>query len=337
MKAVVQNAVGAPADVLKLTDIEDQGPLSRGEVLISVELSPVHHGDLQLIRSQQSIPVDSGYVRRGSEAVGIVRALGTDLEGQGNLKIGDRVIAFPTTGSWAESIVISASSAIPVPPEISNEVAAQLLINYVTARTILRELRKSAPDEALRNGAVLVTGASTVVARILLYLLVNEGLAPIGLARSTTSANRVATELAGVQVAATENTKWQTQITSLAGGNKIVAVLDCVSGLLLGDIAPILADGATIVTYGALGGDYLSIGASEVVVRQFVIRGVTFGRWFVELSHEEQMNDIHAAFKLAVELPSLFKVSRIFGLAELQEAISAVEAPNRDGFVFIRP
>ena len=337
MKAVVQSALGEPANALRLIDIKDRYQLTPGEVLIDVKLSPVHHGDLQLTRSQPNIPEDVGFVRRGSEAVGIVRALGSDVERQGNLKVGDRVIGFPAVGSWAQSVAIPAPAAIPIPPELSDEVAAQLFINYVTARMILRGLRKSVPDEVLREGSVLVTGASTVVGRLLLHFLRKEDLKPIGLARSTASAKRVATELAGVQVAATEDAEWRTQVTSLAAGKKIVGVLDCVSGSLAGELVPLLADDAAIVTYGALGGGKLGIGAPEIVGRQFVIRGVVFVRWFSELSPDEQINDIQSAIKLAGELPSLFKVGGVYSLADFQEAILAVEAPNRDGFVFIKP
>lgn len=337
MKAVVQSALGEPADVLKLIDIEDKSRPAPGKVLIDVKLAPVHHGDLALTRSLANIPEDVGYVRRGSEAVGIVRALGSEVEVQGNLNVGDRVIGFPAVGSWAESVAVPASAAIPVPPELSDEVAAQLFINYVTARMILRGLRKSVPDDVLRDGAVLVTGANTVVARLLLYFLGKEGAKPIGLARSTASAKRVATELAGVHLAATDDADWQTQITSIAAGKKIVGVLDCVSGSLVRNLVPLLADDAAIVTYGALGGEKFGISGSELVGHQFVVRGVVFMRWFVDLSQQEQNIDIRSAIKLAGELPSLFKVGGIYSLANFQEAISAVEAPNRDGFVFIKP
>lgn len=98
-----------------------------------------------------------------------------------------------------------------------------------------------------------------------------------------------------------------------------------------------LANEAAIITYGALGGTELGIGADEIVGRQFVVRGVVFVRWFSELSQDEQADDIQSAIKLAGELPSLFKVSGVHSLIDFQEAISAVEAPNRDGFVFIKP
>ena len=336
MKALVQTALGEPKDVLKLIDIEES-QTAPGEVSIDIKLAPIHHGDLHLIRSQLNVPEDIGYVRRGSEAVGIVRALGSEVEGQGNLKVGDRVIGFPAVGSWAESVTIPAYAAIPVPSELSDEVAAQLFINYAAARMILRGLRKSVPNEVLRDSAVLVTGASTVVARLPLHFLRKEGVKPIGLARGTASAKRVASELEGVQLAATDDADWQRQVTSIAAGKKIVGVLDCVSGSLVRDLVPLLADDAAIVTYGALGGEKFGIGGSELVGHQFVIRGVVFTRWFVELSEQEHIADIQSAIGLANEMPSLREVGGVHSRAEFSEAISPFEALNRDGCVFIKP
>lgn len=337
MKVVVQSALGQQADALSVLDIEAENLPAPGKVLIDVRLASVHHGDLAQTRSQQSIPDDVGYVRRGSEAVGVVRALAPDVEAHSQLKPGDRVIGFPAFASWAESIVIPVQAVIPVPPEVSDEVAAQLLINYVTARTILRGLRKSVPDQALRDGAVLLTGASTVVARLLIVLLDKEELTSIGLTRSAASAKRVAAEMAGTKLTSTEEDDWQAKVTGLAAGKKIVGVLDCVSGSLVGDLVPLLADEAAIVTYGALGGNEFGIGAADIVGRRLLIRGVTFGRWFAELSQEEQHEDIQSAFRVASELPSIFKVAGVYSLSDFRKAVLAVEAPNRDGFIFIKP
>src|SRR5580704_14101665 len=120
MKAIVQNAVGEPNSALALNEIGEQAELASNEVLIEVNLSPVHHGDLHLIRSLRGIPDEPGYARRGSEAVGIVRAVGEDIAKQGNLKIGARVVGLPAIGAWAERVVIPAFSAIPIPDDLSD-------------------------------------------------------------------------------------------------------------------------------------------------------------------------------------------------------------------------
>ena len=68
MKAVVQSAVGEPAEVLKLIDLDVPQP-GPGEAVIDVSLAPVHHGDVLQIRAQSSIPTqsaNSGAARRRS-------------------------------------------------------------------------------------------------------------------------------------------------------------------------------------------------------------------------------------------------------------------------------
>ncbi len=336
MKAVVQSAVGQSAELLKLIDVDDPRP-GPAEIVIDVTLAPVHHGDLLQIRAQPSIAEEVGHLRRGTEAVGIVSALGTDVAGAGRLKVGDQVIGFPAAGSWAQSVLVPAWAAIPLPPQLDDHVAAQLLVNYVAARMVLHGLRKSVAHGVFREAAVLVTGAGTVVARLLLHFLDQEGIKPIGLARSAATAERVATELAGVEVAAIEDEDWRERITSIAAGRKIVGILDCVAGSLIADLLPLMADEAAIVVYGALGGGQPMFGPADLIGRQLVVRGALFARWFGEFSAEEKADDIEAAFRLAAELPSLFKLSSIHGLADIGKAVIAVEARGRDGFVFVKP
>lgn len=337
MKAVVQTALGEPGRALALTDIAEHAELSPNDVLIDVALAPVHHGDLHLIRALSGIPAQPGHVRRGSEAVGTVRALGAEIAKKGELKAGSRVVGFPAVGAWAERVVVPAYCVIPIPDDLSDEVAAQLFINYVTARMIMRGLRKSVTQDALSKGAVLVTGASTVVGRLLLYFMLRDGMHPIGLARSEASAERVQSEISGVSVAATADADWRSTVASYAGGRPIVGVADCVSGALVGDLVPLLADDCVIVTYGNLGGGPIGLDGFDLTDHQYVVRGVIFVRWFTEVPPDEQAADIAAAMKLARERPSLFTASNTFNLEAFQEAISAVEKPNRSGFVFLAP
>ena len=66
-------------------------------------------------------------------------------------------------------------------------------------------------------------------------------------------------------------------------------------------------------------------------------RGAVFSRWFSDLSPEEQADDVASAFAVAAALPSVFKTGGVYGLDEVRDAVAAVEAPGRDGFVFVRP
>ncbi|MGE7370373.1 alcohol dehydrogenase catalytic domain-containing protein [Neorhizobium sp. NPDC001467] len=338
MKAVVQIDTGEPATALQLMEIGAVDTvLQPDSVAIDVLLTPVHYGDLVLIRSELNKPEHPPHIRRGSEAVGMVRSIGANVSGYSKVAVGDRVIAFPASGSWAETVVVPAAACIPVPSDIEDNVAAQLLINFVTARMAIRGLRKSVPQIDLSQGAVLVTGPNTVVGSLLLHLLREEGIEGIGLARTAASAARIKEVLGDVVVAAMDNPTWRSQVTDTCAGKKIVGVLDCVSGKILSELATLLADDAAIISYGALGGGTLDINTLEVVGHQFVIRGVVFTRWFSELSLEQQSEDIRSAFEVSRAFPSLFRTHKIFEFGDIQAAVAAVEAPGRNGFVFLRP
>ena len=337
MKAIAQLGLGEPAEVLRPITIDDAVAVGDDDVVVDVTLSPIHFGDLFLVRSQSEISETNMPLRRGSEAVGVVRALGSNLSSAATVAIGDRVIGFPASGAWADSVVVRSAAVVPVPPDITDQIAAQLLINFITAKMVIRGLRKSVSRDTLQRGAVLVTGASTVVGSIILHLMREEKILAVGLVRSEESADRIRSTLGDISVTATSERDWLSSVSSKVGRRDIVGVLDCVSGQILEDISPVLADDAAIVTYGALSGKKLAFDTLQVTSRQFIIRGVVFTRWFSELSAEERANDLESAFAVARAFPSLFRTSDVYGLDDIRAAVVAVERPGRNGFVFLRP
>ncbi|WP_177228425.1 hypothetical protein [Roseovarius indicus] len=46
---------------------------------------------------------------------------------------------------------------------------------------------------------------------------------------------------------------------------------------------------------------------------------------------------IRSAIQLATDLPSLFRASGVYPLADIRNAVAAAEAPRRDGFIFLKP
>ena len=66
----------------------------------------------------------------GSEGVGIIDAVGSDVP---RTRIGERVVLLDVPGTWREQVISPAARAIPVPAAISDEDAAQALINPMTA------------------------------------------------------------------------------------------------------------------------------------------------------------------------------------------------------------
>ena len=156
MKALIFERNGEPSEVLQLRDIP-RPEIGPDEVLVRMRLSPVHPSDLHVIRArfgrQPALPAIGG-----SEGVGTIEAVGDGVLG---LSVGTRVVLLNVPETWQEFVVCSAVRAIPVPDNVSDEDAAQAMVNPLTAWLLTIEEHK------LRRGDWLVqTAAGSVVGPI---------------------------------------------------------------------------------------------------------------------------------------------------------------------------
>jgi NADPH:quinone reductase-like Zn-dependent oxidoreductase len=55
------------------------------------------------------------------------------------VKVGGHVSVFPQPGAWSQWIVADAEVVVAVPDELSDEVAAQMLVNPLTTVILRRE------------------------------------------------------------------------------------------------------------------------------------------------------------------------------------------------------
>ncbi|NER32351.1 MAG: alcohol dehydrogenase catalytic domain-containing protein, partial [Symploca sp. SIO1C4] len=132
MKAVRIHEYIGPASVrVEQTDVLQPGA---GEVRIRVGAAGINNSDLQTTYGTYR-----GYGYRGlphilgQEAAGIVDAIGEQVKG---LVPGMRVVGH-VRGAFAEMAMGLATELLPLPEEVSFEVAASLPITYLTASLAL--------------------------------------------------------------------------------------------------------------------------------------------------------------------------------------------------------
>src|SRR4029077_18139886 len=103
---------------------------------------PIHPGDIQIVSALPQAgpfePIPEGTVRvPGFECVGTIIRLGPNAKAAKRFSEGQRVAFFPAKGAWAEYVVVRYNSLLPVPSEIPDEIAAQMLINTITASVLM--------------------------------------------------------------------------------------------------------------------------------------------------------------------------------------------------------
>jgi NADPH:quinone reductase-like Zn-dependent oxidoreductase len=111
VKAVVQTRIDEPDLVLDLREVPDS---QAHEVIVDVKLASAHHGDLFIIRSLRQMSDSEQSVRRGTEAYGVVRAVGGQVPPESGIKVGSRV-AILASGAWSSALSLPWRAVIPIP------------------------------------------------------------------------------------------------------------------------------------------------------------------------------------------------------------------------------
>ena len=133
---------GGP-EVLTWEEVEigEPGP---GEVRIKQTAIGLNYIDVY-VRSgfypQSSLPFVPGM-----EGAGIVTSVG---EGVTDLKVGSRVAYAGPIGAYAQARLIAADRVVTIPPGISDETAAAIMLKGLTAQYLLRRTYKVGPETTL--------------------------------------------------------------------------------------------------------------------------------------------------------------------------------------------
>jgi NADPH2:quinone reductase len=129
MKAVRIHNFGSTAEVLRYEEvaIPEPGP---DEVLIKVEAASLNRVDIALRKGNHRIAPEKLPVIPGREFAGTVAKLGAGTQ---EFKVGQRVVACPGTGGYAEYALAKVSEAVTVPDGVDSAAAAAMPTVFLTA------------------------------------------------------------------------------------------------------------------------------------------------------------------------------------------------------------
>src|SRR5918996_661489 len=129
MKAIRIHNFGPTEEVLKYEDVPVPEPKA-GEVLIKVEAASLNRADIGLRKGTYRISADALPIIPGREFAGTVEKLGPGVD---EFKIGERVVAYPSLGGYAEYATAKTSEVRPVPDGVTAAQAAALPTTFLTA------------------------------------------------------------------------------------------------------------------------------------------------------------------------------------------------------------
>jgi NADPH:quinone reductase-like Zn-dependent oxidoreductase len=321
MKSAVYSEFGTPEKVLRTEDVERPQP-GAGQVLVRMVLSPIHNHDLMTIAGHYGFKPALPAVP-GTEAVGIVEALG---EGVTNLKLGQRV-AGGGEKTWAEFYLGAAARLVPVPDSVGDETACQLVSMPLSAKMLLDTLEVSAGDW------IAINAANGAVGKLLTQYAAEKDVNVLGLVRRAAAVEEMAA-LGFTDMVATDSDGWQDKVRAITGGAPIIRGIESLGGDGAAQLSGILADGAQLISFGAMTGRPLKISAGELLFRNISVKGFWGAKPPVKPERigvllGELIQDA-AAGKLKLDIEAAYPIG------EVAEAARASGEPGRKGKIAIK-
>jgi NADPH2:quinone reductase len=230
MRAVVYERHGGP-DVLEYKEVPDPEP-AEGQVLVQVEAVGVNFRDVYEREGQ-------AYAREPPSVVGV--------EGAGTIaETGERVGWVGVNGSYAERVVATPEMLVPVPDEVSSEVAAASLLQGMTAHYLAHD---SYPIQ--ESDWVLVHAGAGGVGLLLIQMARLRG----GRVIATTSTDEkaaLASDAGAHEVIGYEG--FAERVRDIAGGVGMAAIYDGVGRATFLEGLDALAPTGRMILYGAASG-----------------------------------------------------------------------------------
>ncbi|WP_029919021.1 NADPH:quinone oxidoreductase family protein [Nevskia soli] len=149
MKAIICRELGPPEKLV--FDEVKEAPMGPGEVRIAVKGAGVNFPDTLIIQGKYQMKAAPPFTP-GAEVAGTVLAVGEKVK---HVKVGDPVAAIVPVGGYAEQVVASGDSVMPLPPGMDLVAAAGFPLAYGTTLHALKQRGQLKAGETL-----LVLGAA---------------------------------------------------------------------------------------------------------------------------------------------------------------------------------
>lgn len=257
MKAIQIAEFGGP-EVMQLVDVPQPEPAD-GEVLVKIARAGVNFADTHVTRNDyladQKLPLIPGG------------------ELSGTTPDGRRVAAMTMNGGYAEYIAVPEAALVPVPDEVSDDQAAGLLLQGLTARALLTTCARLQPGET-----VVIEAAAGGTGSIAVQLAKRLGARVIGLASS--EEKRALVERLGADATVDSRSDDLRQaILDANDGKQVDAVLEMTGGDAFEATMRTLAPFGRMVTFGIASREQNSVETGHLMRNSRAV----IGFWLVHL------------------------------------------------------
>ena len=319
MKAIIQNEFGT-ADVLKYTDVE-RPRIAEHELLIKVAYTSVNYADIKKRTGNKGngeFPFTLGL-----DAAGIVE----EISAHSKFAIGDRVIAFPKSGTYAEYAVANEQLVFKIPNALSLKEAAAMPTVSILSYILLHEIGQIRQEDTL-----LIHSAAGGVGSMLVQLAKLTGVEKIIATVGNLEKAEYVRSL-GADVVCTYDT-FAEQVLKETNQDGANVIFDSVAGDVTSKSLKCLAMYGTLVQFGNSSGTAGTFKTSDVHSSCQSVKGFSLGT--TRKHRPERLAPVaEIVLNLFAAKKIILPIAKTFHLSEASLAHQLVESRKYEGKVLI--
>ncbi len=324
MQSIKFYEFGNPAEVLRVEEVPQPEP-GTDQVLVRLRARSINPSDLLTVRglygSLPKLPATPGL-----EGMGEVAAVGAGVK---HLRPGQRVIPLGVQGTWQDYLLAASTQLIPVPDSISDQTAAQFVVNPLTAWIMTIEELALKPGEWL-----LQTAAGSTLGRIVLQIAVLRGFKTINVVRRREQVAELKT-LGADEVICTDDEGISERVKEITGKAGLTKAIDAVGGQTGAAVMNSLGRGGVMLVYGLLSMQPMPIDGGRMIFNTTTIRGFWLGEWLRSAAPERQQAVTAEMLRSMASNEIVPPVEAEYPLADVLAAVEHAERPGRSGKVLL--
>lgn len=263
------------------------GQLGATSLLLKFKYAPINPSDINQIQGVYPIKPDVPNAFAGNEGLAEVVQVGSGL-GQKWVE-GDLVIPTkPCFGTWRNYAVATPEDLVKLPKETPHLEAATLSVNLCSAYRMIKDFSGC-------KGRIIQNAANSGVGRYVIQLAKLWGYETVNIIRKRDDVSKLVQELQ--DIGASEIIFQEDLVSSRAslkekfpGGFDLA--LNCVGGNVAVEMLRHLKDGGTMVTYGAMSREPISVPASLLIFKDIALRGFWMGKWKQDHSSSKEYSEM---------------------------------------------
>jgi NADPH2:quinone reductase len=295
------------------------------QVLVRLRARSINPSDLATVRglygSLPKLPATPGL-----EGMGEVAAVGDEVK---NLRTGQRVIPLGLPGTWQEYILAARTQLIPDPDGVSDQTAAQFVVNPLTAWIMTIEELALKPGEWL-----LQTAAGSTLGRVVLQIARLRGFKTINVVRRREQVEELKA-LGADEVICTTDENLNERVKEITGKAGLSKAIDAVGGKTAAAVFQALGRGGVMLVYGLLSMEPMSIDGGRMIFTTTTIRGFWLSQWLGTAPPERQQAVTGEMLRSMAANEIVPPVEAEYPLADVLAAVAHAERPGRSGKVLL--